>query len=213
MHSELPFPEQQADGPDYALEARLASQGYRLVAGADEAGRGPLAGPVVAAAVILDPEAIPAGLNDSKKLTAKRREMLFAEIAATSRAVCWHAANHEMIDQVNILQASLSAMARALNGLATGYDHALIDGRDVPPGLSAPAQAVIKGDARSLSIAAASIIAKVVRDRMIVRADSAFPAFGFAGHKGYGSRKHLDAIGEHGPCPLHRRSFSPMRED
>lgn len=212
MHPELPFPEQRADGPDYAIEAQLAGQGYRLVAGADEAGRGPLAGPVVAAAVILDPGNIPAGLNDSKKLTAKRREVLFDEIAATSRAVSWHSANRETIDQLNILRASLDAMARALSGLPTGYDHALIDGRDVPPGLRSPARAVIKGDARSLSIAAASIIAKVVRDRMMVRADLAFPAFGFAGHKGYGSRKHLDAIGKQGPCPLHRRSFSPMKE-
>ena len=211
MHPELPFPGRAA-GPDYAIEARLAAKGCRLVAGADEAGRGPLAGPVVAAAVILDPENIPAGLNDSKKLTARRREMLFAEITTTSRAVCWHSANRETIDRLNILRASLDAMAHALAGLQTGYDHALIDGRDVPPGLAAPAQAIIKGDARSVSIAAASIIAKVIRDRMMVRSDAVFPAFGFAGHKGYGSRGHLDAIGEHGPCPLHRRSFSPMRD-
>ena len=211
MHSELPFPE-TAGGPDYTLETRLAEQGCRLVAGADEAGRGPLAGPVVAAAVILDPANIPPGLNDSKKLTAKRREVLFDEIATTSLAVCWHSANRETIDQLNILRASLDAMAQALNGLPTGYDHALIDGRDVPPGLVAPAQAVIKGDARSVSVAAASIIAKVIRDRMMVRADPIFPAFGFAGHKGYGSRKHLDAIREQGPCPLHRRSFSPMKD-
>ena len=211
MHPELPFPGHAA-GPDYTIEARLTAKGCRLVAGADEAGRGPLAGPVVAAAVILDPENIPAGLNDSKKLTARRREMLFAEIAATSRAVCWHSANRETIDRLNILRASLDAMAHALAGLQTGYDHALIDGRDVPPGLAAPAQAIIKGDARSVSIAAASIIAKVIRDRMMVRSDAVFPAFGFAGHKGYGSRGHLDAIGEHGPCPLHRRSFSPMRD-
>ncbi|WP_075995728.1 ribonuclease HII [Salaquimonas pukyongi] len=215
LHPERPSTDQTAGfrhGPDYTLEAGLAEKGYQLIAGADEAGRGPLAGPVVAAAVVLNPDDIPSGLNDSKKLTAKRREELFDEIAVASRAVCWHAANHATIDRINIRQASLRAMAMALGGLQTGCDHALIDGRDVPPGLSVPALAVIKGDGRSLSIAAASIVAKVMRDRMMLRADIKFPAFGFAGHKGYGSARHLAAIREQGPCPLHRHSFSPMKD-
>ncbi len=198
-------------GPDFRLE-REAGAPDIPVAGADEAGRGPLAGPVVAAAVIFDPANIPAGLDDSKKLTADKRSMLFEQIMATGHvAIASSAAAH--IDRSDIRKASLDAMARALAGLQQPPSFALIDGRDVPPGLSCPARAVVKGDARSLSIAAASIVAKVMRDRMMARAAENFPVFGFDRHAGYGTAAHRKAIAEHGPCPLHRMSFRPMRRD
>lgn len=198
-------------GPDFRLEREAGAPGI-LVAGADEAGRGPLAGPVVAAAVILDPQNIPDGLDDSKKLTAEKRATLFEQIMAVAHvAVASSAAGH--IDRSDIRKASLDAMARALAALQQAPAFALIDGRDVPPGLVCPARAVVKGDARSLSIAAASIIAKVMRDRMMTRAAGQFPAFGFDRHAGYGTAAHRRAIAEHGPCPLHRMSFRPMRQD
>ncbi len=200
-----------AGGPNYALEIADGAP-QRLVAGADEAGRGPLAGPVVAAAVILDPDNIPDGLDDSKKLTAAKRQKLFELILASADvAIASSGANH--IDRSDIRKASLDAMRRALNSLTQPPQFALIDGRDVPAGLACPARAVIKGDARSVSIAAASIIAKVTRDRMMERAANEFPAYGFERHAGYATQAHRQAIIDHGACPLHRMSFRPLRRD
>lgn len=197
--------------PDFLIEARNHDLGKLSIAGVDEAGRGPLAGPVTAAAVILDPDNLPRGLNDSKKLTEKRREILFDEILKTSH-VAWCSLNAETIDTINIREAALSAMEISVSHLPIKTDYAMIDGRDVPRALKGIGEAFVKGDARSLSIAAASIIAKVVRDRMMVEADKHFPEYGFAGHKGYGSQKHRDAIHEFGPCPIHRKSFSPIKQ-
>lgn len=199
------------NGPDFAIEQRLIQQGMRQVAGVDEAGRGPLAGPVVAAAVILDPDAIPEGLDDSKKLTERGREALFYGILASAH-VAWSSIPAPQIDAINIRQATLKAMTHAVNFLPTRPDGVIIDGNDVPEALMRIGKAYVKGDARSLSIAAASIIAKVVRDRMMKQAGLIHPLYGFEGHKGYGSKRHRDAIDEHGPCALHRLSFSPMRD-
>ncbi len=197
--------------PDFLIEARNHDLGKLSIAGVDEAGRGPLAGPVTAAAVILDPDNLPRGLNDSKKLTEKRREILFDEILKTSH-VAWCSLNAETIDTINIREAALRAMEISVSHLPIKTDYVMIDGRDVPRALKGIGEAFVKGDARSLSIAAASIIAKVVRDRMMVEADKHFPEYGFAGHKGYGSQKHRDAIHEFGPCPIHRKSFSPIKQ-
>ncbi|WP_176084922.1 ribonuclease HII [Martelella sp. HB161492] len=201
-----------AGGPDLALERQAHRRGFRLIAGCDEAGRGPLAGPVVAAAVILDPAHIPPGLNDSKKLTARRRDILFAEIM-THATVAIASSGPELIDRINILRASLDAMRRAVEALAVTPDMVLTDGRDTPPDIEMQASAVIKGDARSLSIAAASIVAKVARDRMMDQAARVFPVYGFEKHAGYGTAAHLDAIRQHGACPLHRMSFRPLKRD
>lgn len=200
----------RGEGPDHSIEDRLIAGGLGPVAGVDEAGRGPLAGPVVAAAVILDPHAIPAGLDDSKKLSALRRELLFAELARSAH-IAWATADAGEIDRVNIREASLLAMSRAVAALSQTPGHVLVDGRDVPAILGGRATALVRGDGRALSVAAASIIAKVVRDRLMVRACALFPQYGFSRHKGYGSREHLDAITRHGPCPLHRMSFAPLR--
>ncbi len=197
------------DCPNFNIEKHFINQRVEPVAGVDEVGRGPLAGPVVAASVILDPENLPQGLNDSKKLTAKRREELFFEIMATS-TIAISSVPENLIDQINIRQASLLAMRQSVHGLAKKPQMLLVDGRDIPSGLQCHAQAFIKGDGRSLSIAAASIIAKVVRDRQMIFAASLFPEYGFENHKGYGTRAHLEAIAKYGPCPLHRQSFSPM---
>ncbi|MDA4844879.1 ribonuclease HII [Hoeflea poritis] len=199
------------NGPDFSLE-REAGSPARLIAGTDEAGRGPLAGPVVAAAVILCPDSIPEGLDDSKKLSEARRESLFDRILS-SAIVAVASSGPARIDRTDIRKASLDAMRRAIAALPERPDHALIDGRDVPPGLICPAGAIIKGDARSLSIAAASIVAKVTRDRMMARAAGDFPAFGFERHAGYGTAAHRKAITDNGPCPLHRMSFRPMRRN
>jgi len=205
------FAETLPAAPDFTHEQRLIHGGKQYIAGIDEAGRGPLAGPVVAAAVILDPENIPDGLNDSKKLTEKKREKLFDEILCSAH-VSWASLSAATIDDINIREAALLAMTRSVFNLSVRADHALIDGRDVPQKLIGMGEALVKGDARSVSIAAASIIAKVVRDRMMVQADQIYPQYGFAGHKGYGSKKHRDAIAEHGPCPIHRKSFSPIKQ-
>ncbi len=197
--------------PDFSLEDGLRREGLWPVAGVDEAGRGPLAGPVVTAAVILDPARIPPGLNDSKKLTAVRREALFDLILTQALAVSVASASPAEIDRTDVLKANLAAMAQAVRGLAIPAGAAIIDGRDVPPGLPCPGRAVVKGDARSLSIAAASIIAKVTRDRMMAAADTAFPGYGFAAHAGYGTAAHLAAIQRLGPCPLHRMTFKPLK--
>lgn len=205
------FPDYPAS-PDGRFERHFSKDGLLPVAGLDEAGRGPLAGPVVAAAVILDPARVPEGLNDSKALSQKKRETLFDQIIATAMVSIASASPRE-IDVTDIRKASLTAMRRALIALPVRAGYALIDGRDIPPGLTCPGRALVKGDARSLSIAAASIVAKVMRDRMMMRAAILYPAYGFGSHKGYGSAKHLAAIREHGPCPLHRMSFRPLRAD
>jgi ribonuclease HII len=198
--------------PDFAFELSARKAGHWPVAGADEAGRGPLAGPVVAAAVILDPDRIPDGLNDSKQLSAQKREVLFEKIIATA-TVAIASSSSTRIDETDIRKASLDAMRRAVIGLAIPASYVLTDGLDVPPGIPCPGRAVVKGDARSLSIAAASIIAKVTRDRMMTRAHLVFPAYGFAMHAGYGTAQHRRGIEEHGPCSLHRMSFRPLRRD
>lgn len=195
--------------PDLFHERAAMHDGARIVAGIDEAGRGPLAGPVVAAAVVLDPDAIPEGLNDSKKLTEDKREALFAQILASAQ-VGFCAAPVEVIDRLNILGATLWAMCGALDALPAKPDLALIDGNHVPKTLSCPGQFVIGGDGKSLSIAAASIVAKVVRDRMCQVMDSSYPHYQFARHKGYGTALHLEALTAHGPSEHHRMSFAPV---
>lgn len=195
--------------PDFSRERALLAEGAQLVAGVDEAGRGPLAGPVVAAAVCLSRNAIPAGLNDSKKLTKERREALFADIMAEAH-VSVAVAPPEVIDCRNIRGATLWAMTRAVAGLPLTPDHVLVDGRDIPSGLGLSATAVIGGDGACLSIAAASIIAKVVRDRMCPIMDLDCPGYAFARHKGYGTEAHLEALTGLGPSAHHRRSFAPV---
>ena len=182
-----------------------------LIAGVDEVGRGPLAGAVVAAAVILDPDNPIEGLNDSKLLSEKKRDALFPEIC--EKALAWSLGRAEAaeIDQINILQASLLAMSRAVEGLAIKPDFALVDGNKLPK-LSCPAEAVVKGDSRVAAIAAASIIAKVTRDREMVELDAIYPGYGLAGHKGYPTRAHIAAVEELGVLPIHRRSFGPIKK-
>lgn len=180
-----------------------------LVAGVDEAGRGPLAGPVVAAAVILDELHPIAGLADSKVLTAARREALYDEIRAKALCCSIAEASVEEIDRLNILQATLLAMRRAVLGLRLKPVRVLVDGNRLPQ-LEVPAEAIVKGDARVAAISAASILAKVTRDRWCAQLHDQFPAYGFAGHKGYGTAEHLAALQAHGACPQHRRSFAPV---
>jgi ribonuclease HII len=197
--------------PDFRVERDLRGRGIWPVAGIDEAGRGPLAGPVAAAAVILDPGKLPRGLNDSKKLSSSERDRLYDEILMHAQAVAVAFASAAEIDQINIRQATFLAMRRALIALSAAPCHVLIDGKDVPPDLGVPAEAVIKGDAAIASIAAASIIAKVTRDRLMRRLCALYPAYRFSQHFGYGTKAHLAAIAEHGPCPFHRLSFRPFR--
>ncbi len=197
--------------PDFTHEACLRARGFRPVAGIDEAGRGPLAGPVAAAAVILDPHAVPEGLDDSKRLPSAVRERLYDEIMEHASAVAVAFASVAEIESLDIRRATLLAMRRAVLGLAVLPAVALIDGRDVPDGLPCPAEALVKGDGTSASIAAASIVAKVTRDRLMRRLGRAFPAYGFEQHMGYGTKAHLSAIATHGPCPFHRLSFKPFR--
>ena len=181
-----------------------------LIAGVDEAGRGPLAGPVVAAAVILDPARPIAGLGDSKVISEKRR----ASLAVQIRQCAWVGvgiAEPEEIDRINILQATMTAMARAVRNLPLVPGHILIDGNRVPEGLPCSAEAIIKGDASEAAIGAASIIAKTVRDGLMLRAALRFPGYGFEGHKGYPSATHRNALIALGPCPIHRFSYAPVR--
>ena len=194
---------------DFTLEAALIKTGHQRVAGVDEAGRGPLAGPVVAAAVVLDADAIPSGLADSKVLSAKTRERLYDAICASADlAIAFASAT--TIDQINIRLASLDAMRRAVLGLAVAADAALIDGRDVPPGLLLRADAVIGGDARSLSVAAASIIAKVTRDAIMTRLAADHPGYGWERNAGCGTAEHIAALGRLGVTAHHRRGFKPI---
>ncbi|MBZ6075971.1 ribonuclease HII [Microvirga puerhi] len=192
-------------------ERALRRTGFRCIAGLDEVGRGPLAGPVVAAAVVLDLKNVPEGLADSKALTAQRREALFPEIMARAR-VGIATISHAEIDSINIRQASLLAMCRALAALPCMPDMALVDGND-PPNLPCPVEAVIKGDSLIASIAAASIVAKVVRDRLMAQLGIHYPAYGFATNAGYSTKGHLSVLASEGPCPFHRMSFSPLRRD
>jgi ribonuclease HII len=193
------------------FERQAQARGFRAVAGIDEAGRGPLAGPVVAAAVILPERFDLPGLTDSKQLSKKARERLYLLIRAQALAVGIGVAGAEEIDRVNILQATLRSMQRAVARLNVSADFLLIDG-NVPVPLSVPQQTLVKGDARSLSIAAASVVAKVVRDRIMCSLDRLHPGYGFAGHKGYGSAAHLEAIARLGPSSCHRRTFGGVRE-
>ena len=194
--------------PDFAHELRHHPG---LVAGVDEAGRGPLAGPVVAAAVILRQEDCPEGLNDSKQLSAAKRAVLEVEIKA--RALCWGlgVASVEEIDSLNILWATMLAMTRAVEALTDDCAHVLVDGNRCPQWRWA-STAVVEGDAKCLSIAAASILAKEARDRMMIEAATVHPHYGWESNKGYGSARHLAALREHGPTPLHRRSFAPVAQ-
>lgn len=195
--------------PDFSFEETARARGFTLVAGVDEVGRGPLAGPVTAAAVILDPARLPEGLNDSKKLTARRRDALFDAILEMAEVSVAHATVAE-IDEINILRASHLAMERALDGLSLAPDHALIDGNLIPKGLTLPATAIVKGDARSLSIAAASIVAKVTRDRIMVDLAQQYPGYGWEKNAGYPSKAHKQALIDLGVTPHHRRSFKPV---
>ena len=180
--------------------------------GVDEAGRGPLAGPVVAAAVVLDLEKKWSGLNDSKQLPAAEREVLYARVLSGARAFGWCVIGSRRIDAMNIRRASLEAMRRAVVRLAVQPDLLLVDGLDTVPGLSIEQRPVVDADATLLSVAAASIVAKVVRDRIMQRLDRVWPAYGFARHKGYATEEHLAALERHGPCPIHRYSYSPVVE-
>lgn len=207
--------------PDlFTIEREHYARGLRELAGVDEAGRGPLAGPVVAAAAVLPEEwatdGVPdslKGLNDSKQLSEPVREELYEAIQTNDTIVSAVAVvEAPVIDEINILQATHRAMNQALAGLEPPANHALVDGRPVPS-LTLPQTAIVKGDAKSFSIAAASILAKVTRDRLMVQYDEQFPGYGFAGHKGYGTKAHLLAIEELGACPLHRVSFAPLKNN
>ncbi|AUR09416.1 ribonuclease HII [Phaeobacter inhibens] len=199
------------DYPDYTLEAAAHGRGQIRIVGVDEVGRGPLAGPVTAAAVILDPENIPEGLNDSKKLSAKRREAVEASIFAQAEVSIAHASVEE-IDSLNILRASHLAMERAVAALDPAPDYLLIDGNLIPKGLLQPAEFVIKGDAKSVSIAAASIVAKQARDRIMVDLAQQFPGYGWEKNAGYPSKQHREALVSLGVTPHHRRSFKPVHK-
>lgn len=195
--------------PDDSLERAAQAQGYLRIAGVDEVGRGPLAGPVTAAAVVLDLHTMPSGLNDSKKLTARARAALDAQLRQKAEISIAHASVAE-IDSLNILRASHLAMERAVAGLNPAPDYLLIDGNMIPRGLSLPAQAVVKGDARSVSIAAASIVAKTCRDRIMVDLAQQHPGYGWETNAGYPSKSHRLALINLGVTPHHRRSFKPV---
>lgn len=193
--------------PDYSYEKAAADSGFKLICGVDEAGRGPLAGPVCAAAVILPHGLEIEGLNDSKKLSEKKREALFDVITEKAAAYCVAYGTLEEIEEKNILQATFLAMNRAIEGLQVKAGFALIDGNKIPVNIKVPAAAIVKGDAKSMSIAAASILAKVSRDRLMLEYDKKYPEYQFAKHKGYGTKLHTDLIKQYGPCEIHRISF------
>jgi ribonuclease HII len=196
--------------PHFRTERRLAAEGLWPVAGVDEAGRGPLAGPVAAAAVVLDPTRLPRGLDDSKKLSPEERERLFEVVMARALAVGFALASAAEIDRLNIRRATHLAMRRALAALALTPAHALVDGNDLPDGLLCSGRTIIGGDALSMSIAAASIVAKVTRDRLMRRIGLRAPQYGFERHMGYCTRQHLAALRAHGPSQFHRMSFAPL---
>ncbi len=190
----------------YELEAALENEGYTAVCGVDEAGRGPLCGPVAAAACILPTGLVIEGLNDSKKLSEKKRKALYDEICEKAIAYCVVLGSVEEINETDILATTLHAMRRAIDGLPVKADFALIDGNQTR-GFTIPCRAVVHGDATSPSIAAASILAKVTRDRICMELDAAYPQYGIAKHKGYGTKAHMDALREHGPCEIYRTKF------
>lgn len=190
----------------------MLSDSSLIKAGVDEAGRGPLAGPVVVAAVILDPARPIAGLDDSKKLSEKKREALFPLIVERALAQCVVIVEAEEIDRINIFQATMAGMSRAVAGLAIAPHEALVDGNKLPKDLPCPGRAIVGGDALEPAISAASILAKVTRDRLMVALDDVHPGYGFAVHKGYPTPSHLQALRQLGPTPQHRRSFAPVRE-
>ena len=198
--------------PNYEIERKYRADGYSVICGIDEAGRGPLSGPVFAAACIMPDGFVIPGLDDSKKLTEKKREALFDIVCREAIAYSIAYATPEEIDEMNILNADMLAMRRAVEGLSVRPDLALVDGniaRDFP----IPAVPIIKGDALSCSIAVASILAKVSRDRICLEHDRLYPEYGFAKHKGYGTKAHMDALREFGPCPIHRRTFLKFLEE
>jgi len=197
--------------PHFRRERALMRSGVWPVAGVDEAGRGPLAGPVAAAAVILDPEKLPRGLADSKALTCEEREDLYERILSRALAVAVGFSPAAEIDRINIRQATFAAMCRALHALPMRASHALVDGNDLPPKFHCPGETIVKGDATSMSIAAASIVAKVTRDRLMRRMHASFPHYGFDSHVGYATRAHIEAIRVHGQCAIHRVSFAPFK--
>lgn len=190
----------------YEIERSCRERGFNMIAGVDEAGRGPLAGPVYAAAVILSPDTVIKGINDSKKLTEKRREELFCEITEQAVAYSVFSVDEKRIDEINILNATFEAMNGAVDGLSVKPDYVLIDGNRIK-NMTLPHETVVKGDAKSASIAAASILAKVSRDRFICEMAKKYPEYGFEKHKGYGTKAHNEAILKHGPCEIHRRTF------
>lgn len=187
-------------------EQNAMNKGFSAVCGVDEAGRGPLAGPVCAAAVILPMNTIIEGVNDSKKLSEKKRESLFEVIKSTARSYCIAYASVEEIESMNILNATMLAMKRAVEGLDVKADYAMIDGNRLPD-LNIESEFIIKGDAKSMSIACASILAKVSRDRLLYEYAKEYPQYHFEKHKGYGTKVHVEALKEYGPCPYHRMSF------
>ena len=190
----------------YEYEKQAMAEGYNIVCGVDEAGRGPLCGPVCAAAVILPTDCEIEGINDSKKLSEKKRDMLYDIIKEKALAYSVVMVDAETIDEINILQATFKAMREAVEGLSVRADIALIDGNQ-KPGLSIEERTLVKGDAKSISIAAASILAKVTRDRYCLEMDEKYPEYQFAKHKGYGTKLHYEMIAEHGICPEHRKTF------
>lgn len=193
--------------PDYEYEKAAVISGFNCICGVDEAGRGPLAGPVCAAAVIL-PEGLEIeGLNDSKKLTEKKREAIYDVIIEKAVDYCVAFGSLEEIETFNILEATFLAMNRAIEGLTVKPDFALIDGNRTPRGIRIPCQTLVKGDSKSCSIAAASVLAKVTRDRLMLEYDNKYPEYDFKKHKGYGTKEHTELIKENGPCEIHRKSF------
>ncbi|MHA1560085.1 MAG: ribonuclease HII [Alphaproteobacteria bacterium] len=204
------LPDNSPDRPTDFFERRARRRGAEWVAGVDEVGRGPLAGPVVVAAVMFDGRRFPRGLNDSKMLDPDERDRLYEKILSRG-LVAVVSASRERVDRMNVLHASLWAMSKAIRALPQPPDHVLVDGNMVPPGLPCNAEALVGGDGRSVSIAAASIVAKVTRDRLMRRVGQAFPEYGFAQHKGYSTPAHFAALSKHGPCWHHRRSFAPIR--
>ena len=193
--------------PDYELENAALKGGFLNICGVDEAGRGPLAGPVCAAAVILPYGTEIEGLNDSKKLSEKKREQLFSVITEKAVSFCVAYGTLEEIENINILNATFAAMNRAIEGLSVKADFALVDGNQVPKGIKIPCQTAFKGDSKSISIAAASILAKVSRDRLMLEYDEKYPEYNFKKHKGYGTKEHTELIKQYGPCEIHRLSF------
>ena len=193
--------------PDYEFEKAAVNSGFSCICGGDEAGRGPLAGPVCAAAVILPEGAVIEGLDDSKKLTEKKRERLYDIIKQTAVAYSVAYGTLEEIETVNILEATYLAMNRAIEGLNVKPDFALIDGNRVPRGIKIPCETIVKGDSKSMSVAAASVLAKVTRDRLMLEYDKKYPEYNFKKHKGYGTKEHTELIKQYGPCEIHRLSF------